>query len=103
MERKEVIKFLSKKILSNQLQAHINTKQDLLVLDVSSTDMNELQQLSLQYANHIQHMVQQNERLLEVMHIKTGAQTQPQANGKEKGKKAAAPGQPVDPGEGDGK
>lgn len=45
-------------------------KQDLLVLDLGSTDVNELQQLSLQYANHIQHMVTQNEKLLDVMHIK---------------------------------
>jgi len=28
-------------------------KSDLLVLEVASTDVNELQQLSLQYANHI--------------------------------------------------
>jgi hypothetical protein len=42
MDKKDVIKFLSKKILNNTLQAHLNTKQDLLVLDVSSTDVNEL-------------------------------------------------------------
>ena len=57
MEKKDVIKFLSKKILCNSLQAHINIKQDLLVLDEGGTDVNELQQLSLQYVNHIQTMV----------------------------------------------
>jgi hypothetical protein len=43
MDKKEVVKFLSKKILNNTLQAHLAPKQDLLVLDVSSTDVNELQ------------------------------------------------------------
>lgn len=98
MDKKDVVKFLSKKILNNTLQAHLNTKQDLLVLDVSSTDVNELQQLSLQYCNHIQTMVQQNERLLDVIHIKTEKAVS-HAKDKKKAHQAAA--NPADPGEAD--
>jgi hypothetical protein len=53
MEKKDVVKFLSKRILNNSLQAHLDTRRDLLVLDTGSTDVNVLQQLSLQYTNHI--------------------------------------------------
>ena len=66
-------------------------KQDLLVLDLGSTDVNELQQLSLQYANHIQHMVTQNEKLLDVMHIKSGHRGADQSKDNKGGKKNAAP------------
>lgn len=42
MGKKEVVRFLSKRILNNSLQAHLDTKRDLLVLDLGSTDVNEL-------------------------------------------------------------
>jgi len=47
----------------------------------------------LQYANHIQHMVQQNERLLEAMHIKSDRPYERKDHGKEKGGKKSSAGQ----------
>jgi len=67
LPKQQVLKFVSKMILKNELQVRIDQAKELIVLDEKGEDIKELQQLSLQYVNQIQTMVQQNERLVEFM------------------------------------
>ena len=67
LEKKQVKKIVSKLILQNRFQASIDIKNDLLLLDAKGQDIQELQQLSLQYVSQIQQMVQQNERIVEIL------------------------------------
>lgn len=52
LDQKQVRKIISKLILQNRLQACIDIKKDLLLLDEQG-NVQELQQLSLQYVSHI--------------------------------------------------
>ena len=53
LEKPNVKKVISKLILQNRIQASMNVSQDLLLLDQSGQDIQELQQLSLQYVSQI--------------------------------------------------
>lgn len=67
IEEPKLIKLLSKIILQNKIQAHIERDQKLLVLDTQSNEVKELQQLSLQYVEKMELMVENNERLIDIM------------------------------------
>ena len=49
--------------MHNRLQMNFDYENNLLVVDQASTDIKELQQLSLQYVSQIQVMVTQNEQV----------------------------------------
>lgn len=51
----------------NEIQAHFDNDNELLILDVKSNEINELQQLSLQYVEKLEHMVENNERLIDMI------------------------------------
>lgn len=51
LEKKLVKKVVSKLILQNKIQASMDIQNDLLLLDQSGQDVQELQQLSLQYVS----------------------------------------------------
>ena len=53
LEKKQVKKIVSKLIMQNRFQASIDIKNDLLLLDDKGQDIQELQQLSLQYVSQI--------------------------------------------------
>ena len=67
MDTKEVKKIVSKLIINNRLQAHIDRANDLIVIDQDGADINQLQQLSLQYVSKIENLVKNNERMVEIM------------------------------------
>ena len=67
MDAKEVKKIVSKLIINNRLQAHIERENDLIVIDQDGADINQLQQLSLQYVSKIETLVKNNERIVEIM------------------------------------
>ena len=67
MDEGEVKKTVSKLIINNRLQAHIDRANDLIVIDQDGTDINQLQQLSLQYVSKIESMVKNNEKVVEIM------------------------------------
>lgn len=67
LERVQVKKIVSKLILQNRMQASIDIKSDLLLLDSKGQDIQELQQLSLQYVSQITQMVSQNERIVDIL------------------------------------
>ena len=46
LDKKDVKKIISKMILDDKLQAHIEHKSELIVIDEDGTDINHLQQLS---------------------------------------------------------
>jgi len=52
-------------ILKNKLQVHLDIANNLVVVDEGASNVDELQQLSLQYVSQIQTMVAQNEKLVE--------------------------------------
>jgi len=51
LEKNQVKKIVSKLIMQNRFQASIDAKNDLLLLDSKGQDIQELQQLSLQYVS----------------------------------------------------
>ena len=67
MDAKEVKKIVSKLIINNRLQAHIDRENGLVVIDQEGADINQLQQLSLQYVSKIENLVKNNERMVEIM------------------------------------
>lgn len=67
LESKVVKKVVSKLILQSRLQAKIDLTHNLLLLEQQGQDIQELQQLSLQYVSQITTMVHQNERIVEIL------------------------------------
>lgn len=62
---------MSKLILNGKLHAHFDpTNPDLLLLDEerkTSSEAKELQQLSMQYAEKLEYMIENNERLIDMI------------------------------------
>jgi len=54
-------------IVRNKIQAHYDVTHKLLVLDAGSNEVKELQQLSLQYVDKLEMMVENNERLIDMI------------------------------------
>ena len=54
-------------ILKNNLPAHLDLENSLFVLDSKATTVKELQQLSLQYVDKLEHMIENNERLIDIL------------------------------------
>lgn len=54
-------------ILSNQVDAHIDPRLGLIVLEKTTSDIKELQQLSLQYVSKIESQIANNEKMLDFM------------------------------------
>lgn len=54
-------------ILRNKLHAFVDPAKKLLVLDTQSNEAKELQQLTLQYVDKMKAMVENNERLVDIM------------------------------------
>lgn len=68
LDRKPMLSILSKLILKGKLHAHI--EGELLVMDEErklSNEAKELQQLSVQYADKLEQMIENNERLIDIM------------------------------------
>ena len=51
LDKKQVKKIVSKLILQSRIQASLDMKKDLIMLDEKGQDVQELQQLSLQYVS----------------------------------------------------
>lgn len=67
LPKARLYQIISKMIVKNKLQAHFDTKQELLIVDTQSNDTNELQQLSTQYVDKLELMVENNERLIDMI------------------------------------
>merc|ERR1712091_776284 len=68
-EEGQIIKFTSKMIIANQLQVHIDRDRKMIVMDDKTSDIKELQQLSMQYMTQIETLVKQNESLVTIMNM----------------------------------
>ena len=74
MPRAKIMKHVSKLVLQNRLQMHIEPAKAadsaddlLLVLDDGASDIKELQQVCLQYVSQIKTQVHNNEKLLDFL------------------------------------
>lgn len=54
-------------IIKNKIQAHFDADRSLVVVDTTSSEVKELQQLSLQYVERLEVMVENNERLIDMI------------------------------------
>lgn len=67
LEEKQVKKFISKMILKNQIDAHIDPSLGVIILEKTTSDIKELQHLSLQYVSKIESQIANNEKMLDFM------------------------------------
>ena len=58
---------VAKMIIKNKVQAHFDTGRQLVVMDTASSEAKELQQLALQYVERLEGMVENNERLIDML------------------------------------
>jgi len=58
---------VAKMIIKNKIQAHFDADRSLVVVDTTSSEVKELQQLSLQYVERLEVMVENNERLIDMI------------------------------------
>lgn len=63
----KLIQIASRMIIKNKIPAHIDVEKKLLVIDTRSSEVKELLQLSLQYVDKMEIMIENNERLLDIM------------------------------------
>lgn len=54
-------------IVRQKIHAHFDKSKAILVMDASSSELKELQQLSLQYVDKLEAMVENNERIVDMI------------------------------------
>lgn len=70
LQRNQMISTINRMIIKNKLQAHFDVQSDMLILDEErklSNEAKELQQLSVQYADKLESMIENNERLIDMI------------------------------------
>ena len=67
LTQQAVHQVVAKMIIKNKLQAHFDAGRQLVVVDTASSEVKELQQLSLQYVERLEGMVENNERLIDMV------------------------------------
>lgn len=65
-----VLSIVNRMILKGKIQAHLDAHTDLVVMDDEhkvSNEAKELQQLSMQYSDKLEAMIENNERLIDML------------------------------------
>jgi hypothetical protein len=65
--QERIFQIVKKMIIRNRIQAHFDSANEFIILDTASSEVKELQQLSLQYVDKLEVMVENNERLIDML------------------------------------
>ncbi len=70
LEKSQLLQIVNRLIIKGKLQAHLDITSQFIIMDterLQSGEAKELQQLSLQYAEKLEGMIENNERLIDLL------------------------------------